>query len=422
MTRRELLAGAAAAGLARDASPPSERIRAGFIGVGNRGSQLLQAAIPNADLEIAALCDVYNPHLERAKKMVGGNPTLYGDFRKVLERKDLDCVFIATPDHWHAIQTIMACDSGKDVYVEKPLSMTVHEGLRMVEAARRNQRIVQVGLMRRSSTLFPQIARLIQGDEIGKVTVARAYRITNMWPSGIGKSPDTNPPPDLDWDMWLGPRPKRAFNPNIAPYKFRWWKAYSSQVANWGAHYYDLIRWLLSESAPVSVSAHGGRFAIDDDRDIPDTLEAIFEFGSGRLMTFGQFEASGFPAPEKREIEMRGTKGCLFADNLGYDIIPERGGQFQKAEPYMKPESVTWKRENMDALHVRNFLDCVKSRHTPNCDVQEGHLSTVFAHLANIALATRSRIEWDDARQRITNNSRANDLLHYSYRPPWKLG
>ncbi len=378
--------------------------------------------MPNKDLDIVAFCDVYRPYLERAKATAGGNPELYEDFRRVLDRKDIDCVFIATPDHWHAIMTIQACDSGKDVYVEKPLSITVHEGRKMVEAARRNNRIAQVGLMRRSSTLFPTVRAKVMRGEIGKVTVARSYRISNMWPNGIGTAPDSAPTPGLNWDMWMGPRARRPFKETIAPYKFRWWKAYSSQVANWGVHYFDLIRWIVGEEAPASVSAHGGNYAIKDDRDIPDTCEVIFEFASGRLMTFGQYEASGFQAPEKREIELRGTKGCLFADPLGYDIVPDRGGQFQKNELYMKPEMLTWPKENLDALHVRNFLDCVKSRQTPNCDIEEGHRSTVFAHLANIALATKSRIDWDPSAERIVNNPRANSLLHYRYREPWTLG
>jgi predicted dehydrogenase len=243
-----------------------------------------------------------------------------------------------------------------------------------------------------------------------------------MYPNGIGLAPDTDPPADLDWDTWLGPRPKRLFNPNITPYKFRWWKAYSSQAANWGVHYFDLIRWLVGEIAPLSVSAHGGKFALNDARDIPDTMEVIFEFASGRLMLFGQYEASGVPPLASGEIELRGTRGALYADPNGYQVVPERGGQFQKPEPYMAAASVTHPKEDLDRLHVRNFLDCVKSRHTPTCDVEEGHRSTVFAHLANIALATKSRLEWDSAAERVTNNLRANEMLHYRYREPWKLG
>ena len=156
-------------------------------------------------------------------------------------------MIIATPDHWHAVQTIMACDAGKDVYIEKPLSLTVREGRRMVQAARRNERVVQVGTQRRSSELYAQIADLVQSGAIGKVTVARAGLTDNMSPAGIGKLPDSAPPEGLDWDMWLGPKPDRPFNLNILPYKFRWWTAYSSQMANWGAHYLDAMRRIARE-------------------------------------------------------------------------------------------------------------------------------------------------------------------------------
>lgn len=424
LTRREFaLSALAATALSRTASAQaSNRIRLGFIGIANRGSQLMNAAIPNSDAEVVALCDVNQAALDSWHAKLDGKPARYTDYRKMLEQKDIDAVVIATPDHWHALQAIAACDAGKDVYCEKPLSITIYEGRRIVEAARRNNRIFQVGLQRRSSPMYAGIRDLVRSGAIGKVTVARAYRLSNMFPSGIGVAPDGPPPDGLDWDMWLGPRPKRPFNPNIAPYKFRWWKAYSSQVANWGVHYFDVIRWILGEQAPVSLSAHGGKFAVEDARDIPDTMESTFEFASGRLLIMGQYEASGVPALTSGELELRGTQGALYAGN-GYEIVPERGGQFQSPEPRMKAVKVegTVNDRELDRLHVRNFLDCVKSRVRPNCDAEEGHRSTTFAHLANISLATKSRIEWDADAEKCIGNSRANQMLHYPYRAPWKL-
>lgn len=400
----------------------NERIGVGFIGVGNRGGQLLSAARRNEDVEVIALCDVYQPYLDRWANKLGGKVAQYRDFRYLLERKDIDAVFIATPDHWHALQTISACEAGKDVYVEKPLSLTIVEGRRMVEAARRNHRVVQVGTQRRSSRLYQQLAEMVQKGILGKVTVARCYRLSNMFPQGIGLAPDSDPPEGLDWDRWLGPRPKRPFNRNIAPYKFRWWRDYSSQIANWGVHYFDVIRWLLGEEAPASVSAHGGKFAVQDARDIPDTMEVIFEFASGCLLIFGQYEASGNPALRSGEIELRGTLGTLYASSKGFEIVPERGGQFQDPKPRMEPMKGKANEGDLTAQHIRNFLDCVKSRQMPNADVEVGHRSTTFAHLGNIALETQSRIQWDAKRERITNHPAANKLLHYEYRPPWKLG
>jgi predicted dehydrogenase len=427
----------------RTARGANEKIRVGFIGVGNRGTQLLRGFLKQDDVEVAALCDVYEPYLTRDYSKVDkrlrdslggrvpkmteeldGNVARYKDFRRLLDRKDIDAVVIATPDHWHAVQTIMACQAEKDIYVEKPLSITVREGRKMVEAAKRYNRIVQVGLHRRSSREYSQAVEDIQAGKIGKVTVGRAYRISNMHPNGIGRLPDTAPPKDLDWDMWLGPRPKRPYKDNLVLYKFRWWQSYSSQMANWGVHYCDAMRWALGQQAPVSISAHGGRFAVDDDRTIPDTMEVIFELASGALLIFGQYEANGGPALVEGEVEFRGTLGNLYCGTRGaaYKILPSRGGQFQDSNPRIEPLQA--KRTDGDATvqHIRNFLDCVKSRKRTNCDMEPGHRSTTFALLANIALATKSRIEWDPRKERIINNRQANELLHYKYRKPWKLG
>jgi predicted dehydrogenase len=306
------------------------------------------------------------------------------------------------------------------VYVEKPLSITIVEGRKMVDAARRNERVVQVGTHRRSSSLYAEAAKLIHDNKLGKVTVSRAYRLSNMYPNGIGKSFPTPRPSELDWDMWLGPRPERPFKHTIAPYKFRWWDLYSSQMANWGVHYLDAIRWLTAEQAPSSVSALGGKFAIDDDRTVPDTMEAAFEFASGRLAIFGQYEASGAPALRRGEIELRGTQGTMYIDERSFEVVPERGGQFQDTKPRMTAIERSSSEGDLTVLHTRNFLDCMRSRKEPNADVEIGHRSTTMSLLANMSLAVKQRLEWDADAERITNVS-ANDLLHYEYRKPWVL-
>ena len=401
----------------------NERIRVGFIGVANRGRQVMDGFLQQADAEIVALCDIDQPTLQKANSTLDNKATLYTDFRKLIEHPNLDAVAIATPDHWHAIQTIDACDAGKDVYVEKPLSITVFEGRRMVEAARRNDRVVQVGTHRRSSNLYAELAEVIGSDTIGKVTVSRAYRLSNMYPNGIGKAAPSDPPAGFDWDMWLGPRPERPFQATIAPYKFRWWHLYSSQMGNWGVHYLDAIRWLTGELAPASICAMGGKFAVDDDRTIPDTAEAVFQFASGRLAVFGQYEASGNPALRTGEIELRGTQGTAYVSERAYEIVPERGGQFQDRKPRMKPieKSVQGSNATLTADHARNFLDCIKTRKKPNADVEIGHRSTTCSLLANISLAVGKRLEWDAEKEQITNCPEANDMLHYEYRKPWVL-
>ncbi len=206
------------------------------------------------------------------------------------------------------------------------------------------------------------------------------------------------------------------------PYKFRWWDLYSSQMANWGVHYFDLIRWLTGELAPASVSAHGGRFAVDDDRTIPDTTEAIFEHASKMLSLFSIHEANGQPMLGRgAEVELQGTLGTVYATTNRYEIVPERGGAFQDPRPRRKGEVVKATDGDLDQQAARDFIDNVKSRKRPLADVEEGHRSTTFAHLANIALAVRKRLEWDPAAERFTNCDEANQLLHYEYRKPWSL-
>jgi predicted dehydrogenase len=245
-----------------------------------------------------------------------------------------------------------------------------------------------------------------------------------MFPDGIGRRQPTAPPSELNWDLWLGPRPFQPYQENIAPYRFRWWERYSSQMANWGVHYLDAIRWCTGELAPRAVTAVGGNFAIDDDRTIPDTLHTVFEFDSGRLAIFGQYETSGNPALAWGEIELRGTQGTVYASGNGYRVIPERGGQFQGREPRVEAEEVTTEGPNraLTALHARNFLDCVKSREKPHADIEIGHRSTTFSLIANIALRVGRRLEWDAEQERFSNCDEANELLHYEYRKPWKLG
>ncbi len=447
-SRREFLKNstAAAVGIGALGAPvikpvlgANDKIRMGFIGVGNRGTQLLHSFVENKDVDLVALCDVYEPFTLRdpskldpifVEKLGKRLPALgekfgkydrYSDFRKLLERKDIDAVCIATPDHWHSIQMIEACEAGKDVYVEKPLTIALKEGRRMVDAAERTGQIVQVGLNRRGSTLYQQMVKLVQGGKLGKITTARASRISNMYPKGIGNEKPADPPKDLDWDMWLGPREYRPFQYNIMPYFFRWWKSYSSQMGNWGVHYFDVMRWMMGERAPVAVTAIGGKYALTDDRTIPDTTEVIFEFASGAIMTFSIYEASGGRVIQKGEVELRGTKGTLYTTDNNYTIVPSKAGQFQDWDELVEetdqdisvPEDITSKL-------IRNFLDCVKSKAEPWCPLEEGHRSTSFAHIANISLEVGGRLEWDAEKEQFINNDKANELLDYEYRSPWK--
>jgi predicted dehydrogenase len=416
----------------------NERVRLGFIGLGNRGDQVLDAFLPHKDAEVAALCDIHEPYVAFAAKKAGGNPKTYRNYRDLLDQKDLDAVVICTPDHWHALQTVHACQAGKDVYVEKPLSLCVAEGRAMVNAAREHGRIVQVGLQRRSSNFCKEAVEFIRSGGIGQVMVCRAFHVQNEWPKGIGNPPDEDPPPGFDWEAWLGPAPKVSYNKNRTFYRFRWFSHYSGgQVTNMGVHYLDMIQWALGHDAPLAVTAMGGKYVNYDNRDVPDTLEVLWSYPGGVLVTFSQFNATGQPVGLRGgEIEFRGTKGTLYLQGNGFEVVPDvltpneffartpldrslernyRAG----ARPVIQGMKVAGKADTAD--HARNFLDCLKTRQKPHCDAETGHRSTTACLLANIAHRTRSHLEWDGRAERFTNNEAANQLLSYEYRPPYRL-
>jgi predicted dehydrogenase len=445
VTRRQFGKTAAAAWMATAVGATrilgaNERVRVGFIAVGNRGDQVLDAFLVHKDAEVAAICDIYQPYVDFAAKKAGGTPARFSDYRRLLEMKDLDAVVINTPDHWHALQTIHACEAGKDVYVEKPLSLVVSEGRAMVNAARRYNRVVQVGIHRRSAAFVKEAAGLVRNGAIGRITVARSFHIQNEWPKGIGNPPDAQPPGDLDWDAWLGPAPKRAYNRNRAFYRFRWFYDYSGgQVTNFGVHYMDTIHWALGHDAPLAVTAMGGKFVVEDNREIPDTLEVIWTYPGNTLVTFSQYNATAAPAARDRrvEIELRGTKGTMYLFSDGYEIVPDditpnefparspvdrqvERGYRTGAKPLIQPAKSTGGSAST-AHHARNFLDCVKSRAACNCDIETGHRSTSATLIANIARKTKSYLAWDRTAERFTHNADANRLLSYRYRAPYKL-
>lgn len=442
LTRRNFTKSLAATGAALalgnlGAAGANERIRLGFIGLGNRGDQVLDAFLAQPDAEVAAICDIYQPYLDFAAKKIGGAPRQYKDYRKLLEQKDLDAVVIVTPDHWHAVQTIQACQAGKDVYVEKPLSLCVAEGRRMVEAVKRHNRVCQVGIHRRSVPFCREAAEAVRSGVLGKITVARAFHIQNEWPKGIDNPADSSPPPDVDWEAWLGPAPRKPYNKNRTFYRFRWFYDYSGgQVTNFGVHYMDFFHMALGVNAPQAVTAMGGKFALEDNREIPDTLEVLWQYPDNLLITFSQFNASAAPASARAgaELEIRGTKGTFYLYGRGYEIVPENitpnafparsplaraeDSQYRKGEkPMIEPRKVNASVNSADTtFHARNFLDCVKSRQQPNCDIETGHRSTSATLIANIAYKTRSFLEWDARAEKFTNSPAANQYLDYPYR------
>ena len=438
-TKTLILAGASTALGAARAAGANDRVRLGCIGLGNRGDQVLDAFLKHPETEVVALCDLSPAYMDFAAKKAGGSPRQYKDYRQLLEQNDIDAVVIATPDHWHALQTVHACQAGKDVYVEKPVSLRVTEGRRMVEAVRQHNRVCQVGIHRRSVEVCREAADFVRQGGLGKVTAARAFHIQNEWPNGIGDPPDSDPPHDFDWDAWLGPAPRRRYNKNRTFYRFRWFYDYSGgQVTNFGVHYLDFIQWALGADAPLSVMAMGGKPAgMHDNREIPDTLEAVWQYPGGTLVTFSQFNATAAPwSLPGCELELRGTLGTLYLFGDGYEIVPDsisedeiparspltraRDSRYRKdAKPRITARKVRGASTADTAPHAGNFLACVKSRARCNCDIEIGHRSTSTTLLANIAFKTRAVLDWDSRAERFVNHSQANKLLSYRYRAPY---
>lgn len=434
-----LAAGAATLASQAVAANANERVRVGFIGLGNRGDQVLTSFLAQPDVDVVALCDVYEPYLAAAKTRVGQRAKTYRDFRHLLEQPDVDAVVICTPDHWHALQFIAACQAGKDVYVEKPLSLTIGEGQRMVAVAQETGRVTQTGTQRRSSPIAQEAVRLIREGAIGKVTVARCCHVVNESPMGIGHPADGDPPSELDWDLWLGPAPRVAFNPNRCLYKFRWFWDYSGgQLTNMGTHYLDVIQWALGHDAPQTVAAIGGNYAVDDNREVPDTLEVLWRYPGNTLVSFSQYNANASPMNIRdADLEFRGTQGTLFVTASGLEIVPEKvrtqdvpaQNPLEREQNRVQGHAVQPARKELRVaggvdqnLHTRNFVDCVKSRQPTNCPVSVGHRSTSATLLGNIAYRVGRQLNWDAQAERVVADDEANRLLTYEYRSPWRLG
>jgi predicted dehydrogenase len=399
----------------------NEKITVGVIGCGSQGRWNMRDFLRQPDVQIAAVCDVYEANLNQAREMTDGKAAAYKDFRKLLEQKDIDAVIIATPDHWHAMPAIHACDAGKDVYVEKPLSHTIQEGRKMVEAARRNKRIVQMGTQQRSGKHFQQAVDIVRSGKLGKVVFVRTWNYGNELPQGIGNPPDTDPLPGLDWDMWLGPAPYVRYNRNRCLGNFRWfWDYAGGKITDWGTHLIDVVHWALDVDAPTTVYAAGAKYYIQDNRETPDNLEVTYEY-PGFMMNYSNRIVNGYGIDgHSYGIQFQGTQGTLFVDRSGFEFTPElqRIGD-ESAPPAEKPFKGEGSPQHLP--HVRNFLDCVKSRQAPASEIEIGHRSTTAALLGNIALKVKQKINWDGKKEQIVGNTEAATLLTKQYRSPWKL-
>jgi predicted dehydrogenase len=414
----------------------NDRVQVGFIGYGLIGAQHVHDFKNQRDADLAAVAETYQPRLEQGVAACGGKARAYRDFRRLLDDRELQAVVVSTPDHWHALMTILACAAGKDVYVEKPMTLFVREGQWMIRAARKYNRVVQVGTQQRSGRHYHRARQLVRDGYIGKMVHAKMGAFRNVMP-GFGAPPDAAAPSELDYEMWLGPAPKRPYNPRRALYHFRWFWDYSGgQMTNLAAHEIDIVQWFLNVKGPNAVVSTGGRFALEDNGETPDVQDALFEYPgftaawSHREVSAGRRAAAG--------LEFFGTKGSLQISRPGFEVFADAkqdpanlipvfkghpGGGPQRTEasrePWVAPLKEPGSSDEQFDLHVRNFLDCVKSRQRTVADVEDGHRTATACHLANVSLRVGRKIRWDAEREEILGDREAAAMLERPYRAPW---
>jgi predicted dehydrogenase len=447
--RRDFLVKAAAIGApavrtARGQSSPNNEIRLGVVGFRSRGRDHYREFARIPGVKVAFLCDVDQrlfPGAVKEVESLGGNrPETFVDLRKMLERKDLDAISIATPDHWHALQTIWACQAGKDVYCEKPVCHNIKEGRKMVEAARKYSRIVQTGLNRRSETRNQAGVKFVREASFGKAYRAKA--VVYRGRLSVGRVQESSIPQGVNWDLFLGPAPYRAFS--LSRFHYSWhyyWDTATTEVGNNGVHAIDIVRWGLNKNVhPVKIHCAGGKFADDDtDQETPNLQNAVFEYADGTLV---DLEVTTLPSPTFGGVHM----GEFFYTPNGYITSARRWtavrGEFTP-QPTPDPSSgISLRAVNLsfpnikyvdgpaiadlavpEVSHFQNFIDCVRShkRENLNCEVLEGHMSTALCHLANIAFRTGRKLTFDAATETFPGDAEANALLGRTYRQPYVL-
>jgi len=423
---RRYFLGAATALSASRVMGANERVHLVQVGLGGRGRDHVNtyASLPNL-VNIVGVCDVNQAARERGQQLVikaGGNkPREYDNMKKVFADKDVDAVSMATPNHWHALGAIWACQAGKEVYVEKPASHNIYEGMRMVEVARKTGRMVQVGSQSRSTAHKIRAMQMLREGVIGKIYLCRALCYKRR--KSIGRAPElASPPPGVDWDQFLGPAPMRKFTELRFAYNWHWfWDTGNGDIGNQGVHEMDIARWGMGVEWPKNVVSTGGKFVYDDDQETPNTQMATFDYGNGQQI---QFEVRGLPSGPEWPLKKRGantignifygSEGILAVDANGYEVY--KGEELQLSEEG-KPQGRIWD----TAPHMENFLKAIKSRNHKdlNADIEIGALSAGLCHLANISYRTGKKLEFDAGRIKFVNAPDADKLITRDYRKPY---
>lgn len=393
------------------AAEAGEKIVVGIMGLG-RGKSLARTFASRPNAVVAYVCDVDQQRAHEGASTVsetaGNTPRIVGDFREILDDRSVDALVIAAPDHWHAPATILACAAGKHVYCEKPASHNPQEGEWQVAAARKYNRVVQLGTQRRSMPVFQEAIARLHGGAIGRVLLARAWYF-NPRPS-IGRGQPADVPSWLDYSLWQGPAPHRAYRDNVVHYNWHWfWHWGTSELGNNGVHTVDICRWGLGVDYPLRVSSAGGRYAYDDDQETPDTNIATFDFGHCAITWEGRSFYRRRPDDPRYEIAFYGDQGTLTIGGGNYTIYDSQGKQTGSGSS-----------DTSDTPHVDNFIACIKSGQRPNADIEEGHKSTLLCHLGNIAYRTGRMLHLDPQSHRIVGAPEAQELWGREYRPGWE--
>jgi predicted dehydrogenase len=426
MNRRHFLLGTTAVlagGAIRGHASPNDRMRVAVIGCGGRGSDHVNGWSKLANVEVAALCDVDASHLaeklKRLETLGKPKPATYVDVRRLLDDKSIDAVSIATPNHWHTLMTVWACQAGKDVYVEKPCSHNVFESKQIVAAARKYDRIVQQGSQSRSSTALQDAVARMRAGELGDVYMARG--LCYKWRDTIGRAPVSAVPAGVDYDLWTGPAAKRQFTKNRFHYNWHWfWDTGNGDLGNQGIHEVDIARWGLGVAHPTKVSAIGGKFMFDDDQETPNTLSAAWEFdvnGAKKMMTF---EVRHWISPHEAGIDgvkPGNTIGNQFYGSKGYYVIDN----YNKYWSFLGKDQQPGPAAEAGGDHYANFAAAVRSRRRQDltAEIEEGALSCTLMHLANISYRVGRTLQWDAKTMTCVGDAEANRLLTREYRAPF---
>ena len=438
MDRREFLQSSAAgvtvaavlAGAPVAKAAASERVRIGVMGGGGRALSLNRTFASNENVEIVAIADIdpdrLAPALKDVEQRQGSAPRAERDFRRMIDDKSIDALVVGTPDHWHAIPTILACQAGKDVYVEKPDGHNIVEGQRMIAALKKHKRVVQMGSQHRSTERIKSALAYIKTGVLGRCLVAKAWESSKQGPIGF-PADEPNPPAGVDYEMWMGPAPKRPFNRNRFHGRWRWFFDYGTgDLGNDGVHRLDVAFAALNAACeaqgdkplvlPRKIHSAGGKWYFDDAQEFPDTLQVSYEYHAGDTPKLLTYEMRIW-APYRMENESEGS--AVYGDK-GYIVIGNSGWRVYTTRNELIKEV---KGDSFEGPHVQNFVDCIKSRQKPNCDLETvGHPASVLCHAGNISARVGRQVILDPVTETFENDDEANALrTRPEYRKPWVL-